>query len=605
MSLDNYDKLLGLDDIRILELSPGKFKDEVVVQLSSSSLKTAPHYEALSYCWGDRTITQPVICSSSVISITTNLHDALVYLRYQDRSRYLWVDALCINQIDNEEKSSRIPLMGEIYASAQQVVVWLGRMTFDVFGVFNCFKALLEHLPPEDESSDTELFAGTSRQTLWIKRNNFKTSSFLDFDLKALVKLFQRPYFRRRWIVQEIVKSKHAIAVCGRETIEWNLIEEVTTRLVSRGWLNVVGKGGEDEQVGIVTAKSLGALRSGKFQRTLHGLITATSFCECTHPNDRLYSLLGLASNLHEYGNIKPNYSKSPVDVFREFAASSILIKGDLDLLPACSMSKSPFPSWVQQFDKYTTLGIINLRERSWSFKATKDMHVEGRISDDGKILYLCGKAVDTIKSIVPSVERTPTSGFPPEYHDRLKATLGISDKKCRDMSRQMNFCIAVGELVAGEDIEILSPDSERYEEFWRTVLCDSPLQEVRASGDMVWVVAKYFAFQAALFLENSAEADDQWKEGGEDIRLVECLLQYTMFNRCFGMTVGARMGQMPQNAKIGDLICVLYGGSVPYVLRPCGNGQYTYVGDCFVYGLMDGEALDMEDIKTKEFALV
>ena len=60
----------------------------------------------------------------------------------------------------------------------------------------------------------------------------------------------------------------------------------------------------------------------------------------------------------------------------------------------------------------------------------------------------------------------------------------------------------------------------------------------------------------------------------------------------------------MPKNAEVGDVICVFYGGHVPYVIRPCDNGRYTFVGHCYVHGLMDGEAMEIDGVQTQEFAL-
>ncbi len=74
---------------------------------------------------------------------------------------------------------------------------------------------------------------------------------------------------------------------------------------------------------------------------------------------------------------------------------------------------------------------------------------------------------------------------------------------------------------------------------------------------------------------------------------------------RHFSATRSDRLGSMPKGAKVGDKICVFYGGSLPYVIRPCGEGRYTLIGDCYVNGLMYGEAMDMEDVKTETITLV
>jgi hypothetical protein len=74
--------------------------------------------------------------------------------------------------------------------------------------------------------------------------------------------------------------------------------------------------------------------------------------------------------------------------------------------------------------------------------------------------------------------------------------------------------------------------------------------------------------------------------------------------DRRFCCTLNGRLGSMPKGAEVGDKICVFYGGSLPYVIRDCGNGRYRFIGDCYVHGVMYWEAMNM-DIKTEEFALI
>lgn len=82
-------------------------------------------YEALSYTWGGDSKPRHIICNNLQIDITESLFEALHQFRKQDRNRSMWVDALCINQSD-DEKSSQIPLMKHIYARATCVLIWLG-----------------------------------------------------------------------------------------------------------------------------------------------------------------------------------------------------------------------------------------------------------------------------------------------------------------------------------------------------------------------------------------------------------------------------------------------------------------------------------------------
>lgn len=134
--------------VRLLRLDPGPFDTPVSGQLEPTLIDTITlSYEALSYCWGDGPLDQPFLCrtagnvedgavegikdSSEVIYISQNLESALRHLRREDDVRTIWIDQICINQHDNDEKAIQLPLMAEIYRGAQQVIVWLGDSDVD------------------------------------------------------------------------------------------------------------------------------------------------------------------------------------------------------------------------------------------------------------------------------------------------------------------------------------------------------------------------------------------------------------------------------------------------------------------------------------------
>jgi hypothetical protein len=83
-------------------------------------------YSALSYVWGDATVTKEIVVNGQNLKVTTNLESALRHLRKLDRALVLWADAICINQNDTAERNSHVLLMGKIYKSAAKVTIWLG-----------------------------------------------------------------------------------------------------------------------------------------------------------------------------------------------------------------------------------------------------------------------------------------------------------------------------------------------------------------------------------------------------------------------------------------------------------------------------------------------
>jgi len=121
-----------LKQIRVLDVQPTPDGDEspVVGKLGCVSLLMTPEFAALLYVWG--AFTKPPItitCNSQGVPVTQNCQAALQALRKRLGPFTIWIDAVCINQNDNLEKASQIPLMGEIYSMADRAYLWLGQAT--------------------------------------------------------------------------------------------------------------------------------------------------------------------------------------------------------------------------------------------------------------------------------------------------------------------------------------------------------------------------------------------------------------------------------------------------------------------------------------------
>lgn len=115
-------------EIRILHLHrPKNDRDPVCADLVAISLLHEPDYVALSYCWGDATETVDVYISGYRVPVTRNLFDALNLLRHDESTRMIWADAVCIDQINNTERASQVANMGDVFARAREVHVWLGK----------------------------------------------------------------------------------------------------------------------------------------------------------------------------------------------------------------------------------------------------------------------------------------------------------------------------------------------------------------------------------------------------------------------------------------------------------------------------------------------
>ncbi|KAK5940581.1 hypothetical protein PMZ80_006998 [Knufia obscura] len=161
-----YDQLSDPEPyIRVLQLLPAENEDDDLhCTLHAMCLSHSPEdkyaYEALSYAWGDSQERRTVYLDGCLLYITVNLDAALRHLRYTSRNRRLWVDALCINQSDDREKSLQVAVMRHIYAKAYRVLVWLGAGDGDTDAAMDLFASVVEepghgHGPEETHTSRT------------------------------------------------------------------------------------------------------------------------------------------------------------------------------------------------------------------------------------------------------------------------------------------------------------------------------------------------------------------------------------------------------------------------------------------------------------------
>jgi Heterokaryon incompatibility protein (HET) len=207
-------------ELRLLTILPGTFSSEIRVCLYTTSFTkdSGLEFEALSYTWGSPENPISILIGevgSQIIKVTRNLAEALLYLRYQDKPRIIWIDAICVNQQDLEERSSQIKRMADIYSLASQVIVWLGLESQDSAAAIKCCQRISSHVKVYWAlQTMSSLFA----ETHWADENIMLP--FNEDQLIAVCKLLNREWFRRLWIWQEvrlaksvIVTSPHPISV--------------------------------------------------------------------------------------------------------------------------------------------------------------------------------------------------------------------------------------------------------------------------------------------------------------------------------------------------------------------------------------------------------
>ena len=275
------------------------YGSSIMIEGDGDSLAPPPEpYEALSYTWGSPGKTEvfiKILSQSEAyrIAIRPTLESALRQLRSPDTDKFFWVDALCINQPDNDEKSSQIPVMWEIYNGAKNVCVWLGTHDDESAKAMDFIKEIVELDNLEQLVQNTE----TSEK--WA----------------ALSNIMRRPWFSRRWIVQEIALAKNATLHCGGDSVSWRDFADAISLFNSKSpalrklFRKSTVFNNPQDYLGDVT--ELGATRlvhacDNIFRKSddgaimehmlsLEALMSSLSAFEAADPHDTIYAILWLA----------------------------------------------------------------------------------------------------------------------------------------------------------------------------------------------------------------------------------------------------------------------------------------------------------------------
>ncbi|KAI4949422.1 hypothetical protein J4E91_005161 [Alternaria rosae] len=203
----HYRPLVEDDNSRFIQLYPAaQFDDPIRVDLVEraydvSNTNGPAGYEALSYTWGSDVDSAYIfVAQNSRLLVRRNVTQILRYLRDGIApgctARTLWIDAICINQADNDEKGKQVTMMGKIYACATSVLIWTGQ-------------------------------PGSDLQALKVGPPNKYFFTGEDDDITRAMKFLETGWFTRRWVVQEVMHAREAYIISGNGTMQWHQLRSL------------------------------------------------------------------------------------------------------------------------------------------------------------------------------------------------------------------------------------------------------------------------------------------------------------------------------------------------------------------------------------------
>ncbi|CZR62635.1 uncharacterized protein PAC_12532 [Phialocephala subalpina] len=590
-SLDGFYtyKTLKIQEIRLLELFPGQGDAPVQGIVSHVPVDKAANFCAISYAWGPALKPYFLQTSEGKVPLTTSLHSALKRIRSIDTPIIIWADAICINQSNDYEKALQIRLLPTIFQSAEQVFAWIGDEDDNSHKAMETLMQIKANaISPDEWPDELPRISANWQDGLPLSRNSI---------WKDIASLFERAWFQRVWIIQEVVLAADVRFVCGAWDVDWDdIFSAVEICLDWTESLDFSETRVREMLLALKPAYAIGLTRKAFKEMKLSppfkliALLDSFAHTQSTKECDKLFALLGISSDAG-IDAFDPDYHSPVESVVRRYAAEFVRRGSAIDILYRAGLSKSyDFSSWIPKWTSQEPCRTISTwRGANGIFSAggsdetqayilphqPDKLHVAGTIIDQiaqiGTITTAEHDVISVIISIhklIDELEDYPTGESKDEI--RLKLPIGNAITPCAD---------DIGAFQQESDLE--DEETDRFD--WNSAAFD-----VSSVADMV------------EFLKQNRDARDlSWRYWSTAAAFLKRLN-----NGRFSVTRRGYVGFAPNGAMVGDLVCVFGGGAVPFVVRPKKGEIHSLVGECYIHGIMYGESLELEGVKHTEFVL-
>ncbi|KAI4268415.1 MAG: hypothetical protein LQ337_007853 [Flavoplaca oasis] len=633
---------------------PSSNDGTVICTLETANLSTEPQYSALSYTWGpptqqaqQRGMTSkrihPISVNGTPCLVTENLFHFLRFAASNSKPGPWWIDAICINQDDILERNQQVLRMTDVYASASRVVVWLGEeeeytnLAVRIIKAFGSIRLQdLFRIDPLRPSVGTVVLAN---ETVGL--------SIDKYGCEALFWFYRRSWFTRIWVLQERALARQLAFQCGSQAVAREDLLNVAIYLSNSNWTHVRFGRPMDPDSALVSVPIISGIKNAlavlvfRLQKNADcgsQLLTAillSRHCRSSNPRDKVYGLLGLLDSAREtkpFNTILPDYRRTIPEVYLQ--ATKLLLESAEDLLILSTVvdrthkEVDDLPSWVPDYSVTSTTGIWCATERG--YRPAKGLQAYWHVGDASSSLSLCASRLDTISEVGES------------KHELMHERRG---EKLLSIVANMK--------------DAYVPGQSKIEALWRTLIVDFWVEENSMDG-YIWgkfefpapelveeQFGEWLAWTAAQWLhqeqrctkprhpsKTSQETIVLWdrlckSDDGALLRPVEDILElaehtnwldtdiyelelnrsyqvlfdHTPHARFFTTRIGY-MGMGPLSLQDGDSVWLVPGSQTLFVLRDKpGLKRYEFVGDCYVHGVMNGEAAEaaIPDLETIE----
>ncbi|KAL2753514.1 hypothetical protein ACRALDRAFT_2139917 [Sodiomyces alcalophilus JCM 7366] len=619
--------------IRLLKIGPSRltakgsgsdhdhYSSRIVCEMTTTDIRNPAPYKCLSYAWGPEDRKHWLEITGTWFPIIESLDSAIRHLRHKDETITIWIDQICIHQDDSVEKGLQVRLMGDVYRKAEQTLAWLGPAADGSDDLMDCWADIggtaqrlglssyftKEKLPllfakVHNQDPDDELTRDI--QTL-LERSRPVFESVLE----AMVAWDKRPWFSRVWIVQEVSLCANSVLACGHKVVPADdvalagfIFDSAMTTAVSHTDLahaELIAAAQNRRTVAILgTRRRRQRLHRGESEGDKLFNLVRKLFVEhdteATLARDRIYGLLGIAADADQLGIVPDYTAESSMPTLRD-AARAMIRNGRVELLSFSQFPKAPFPgedrqmhlpTWAPDWRPGLARSFYTIYEYAEDhlFAASGTTSVDLRPTLDPDVLGLGGYLVDTI-------EETGTTWHAEGGYSTY--SLFLEEIK--------NFC----EASATKNNPIYADEARRSEAHWRIPVGDmfwmTETDTRRAHSPAVRDAYDDCVALLAFTLGSESFTQEQYERHmAEYDRRRQPASKYrtnmgVMTGKKPFLTRKGYVGTASGEANVGDAVVVFCGGRIPHVLRAVREGKkYSYVGEAYCDGVMDGEILSL-----------
>ncbi|KAF4338665.1 heterokaryon incompatibility [Fusarium beomiforme] len=540
-------RVLSNMEFRLLKLLPGEGNTSIECTLQVVPLGTDEPYEALSYVWGEASGTIPIKVSGCEVKVTRSLCSALKRLRRPTTARTLWIDQLCINQWDVDEKAEQVKLMRHIYQRCSKCLIWLGEIPTESAASFSIDDARLA-LSFINDLANVHVRPMSSLPTILGKGTKAEAAR------KAFHALFMHGnvWWSRIWTVQEAILPPSASIVWGPLSISWETLRTAASNMGSQTilYMPVETREALSQHESMVDnfmypVRGLEISRGGESPLNM---LHRWRYRGATEIRDKLFALMGLFPDIPE-SSLKPLIGR----------------RGEPHVTPH-------LPSWALDL-AYYDYGIER-RPWNWGYHSHRydRFSASGKLKPDFDGQFTRGVFVDSVLEVGDLLGKET-------WVDLTDEMLILTVKSWKAL---------LDRFVASQKYHnqgVYAGSGSTDDAFWRTMLGNLIFAEVPVSWASEGDRSAYESF-----LQHSTR--NQVYESLRDM----------VVNQVFFITACGYIGIGPPNLQIGDEIWVLSGGDVPFVLRRhIGRNtsiafeidHRSFIGDAYVHGIMQGEVIE------------